>query len=161
MSKEGGSLSAEQNQKIEGALTTYVEEAGIKTALLVDPDGHLVCKAGETDTIDPVSFGALISANFASTQQIAGQMGEKEFDTFFVQGNEQGLYLNAVGDSAILVSIFARSTTLGMVKVFAQKTVKDLTAAFAAGGAQEEGGLSIGGGFADSALAELDKVLGG
>ena len=163
MSKEGGSLSSEQVQKIEQALTGYVEEAGIKTALLVDPDGHLVTKAGVTDSIDPVSFGALISANFASTQQIAGQMGEKEFDSFFVQGSEQDLYLHAVSDRAILVSIFARTTTLGMVKVFAEKTVKDLVASFAAAGGDgdDDAGLSVGGGFADSALAELDKVLGG
>lgn len=160
MSKEGGALSSEQAKAIEQTLTGYLGESGIKTVLLVDPDGHLVSQAGSADKIDPVAFGALISANFASTQQIASQMDEREFDAFFIQGKEQNLYLHAVEDRAILVSIFLRTTTLGMVKVFAEKTVKQLTEALAAGGEGKEG-MSVGSGFADSALAELDKVLGG
>ncbi len=161
MAKPGSSLSSEQTQRIEKALATYVEVAGLKTVLLVDPDGHLVNQAGVTDSIDPVSFGALVSANFASTQQIAGQMGESEFDAFYIQGKANDLYLHAVGDIVILVSIFPKSTTLGMVKVFAEKTVKELTEVYSAGGGADEEGMSVGGGFADSALAELDKVLGG
>ena len=163
MAKAVGSLSSEQTQQIEQSLAGYVEEAGLKTVLLVDPDGHLVNQAGAADAIDPVSFGALVSANFASTQQIAGQMGEAEFDAFYIQGKQQDLYLHAVDESAILVSIFPKSTTLGMVKVFAEKTIQTLSETFAAagegGGADE--GMSVSGGFADSALAELDKVLGG
>lgn len=160
MGKEGGALSSEQIKTIEDALATYLKESGIKTVLLVDPDGHLVSQAGQAEKIDPVAFGALVSANFASTQQIASQMGEEEFDAFFIQGKEQDLYLNAVGDRAIMVSIFPRTTTLGMVKVFAEKTVKAIGDAYAAAGGGDEG-MSVGGGFADSALAELDKVLGG
>jgi len=156
----GKQLSSEQAKLIEEALAGYLNEAGIKTALLVDPDGHLVSRAGEADKIDPVAFGALVSANFASTQQIASQMGEPEFDAFFIQGKERDLYLHAVDDRAILVSIFLRTTTLGMVKVLAEKTVKQLGQTLSAGGEAKEG-LSVGGGFADSALAELDKVLGG
>lgn len=159
MRKEGGALSSEQTQHIEEALANYLKEAGIKTVLLVDPDGHLISQAGNMDAIDPVAFGALVSANFASTQQIASQMGEREFDAFFIQGKEQNLYLSDVEDRAILVSIFLHTTTLGMVKVFAEKAVKQVTETLAAGG--QEGGMSVGGGFADSALAELDKVLGG
>lgn len=156
-----GRLSSEQTQQIEQNLATYVEEAGLKTVLLVDPDGHLVNQAGNADGIDAVSFGALVSANFASTQQIAGQMGEEEFDAFYIQGKEQDLYIHAVGEIAILVSIFPKSTTLGMVKVFAEKSVKSLSEIFAAGGGGDDEGMSVGGGFTDSALAELDKVLGG
>ena len=161
MNKQGGSLSAEQMQTIESVLAGYVKDAGIKTVLLVDPDGHLVCQSGAMDTIDPVSFGALVSANFASTQQIAGQMGEKEFNAFYIQGKEKDLYVSAVEDKAILVSIFARGTTVGMVKIFAEKTVKEISANLVPGEGGDQKGLSVGGGFADSALAELDKVLGG
>jgi len=160
MSKAGTALSSEQVQQIERALASYVEEAGVKTVLLVDPDGHLISMCGEPGAIDPVAFGALISANFASTQQIATQMGEKEFDAFFIQGKDQDLYLRSVSSHAVLVSIFARTTTLGMVKVFAERTAKTLVDVLATSGGEQEG-LSIGGGFADSALAELDKVLGG
>jgi hypothetical protein len=66
-----------------------------------------------------------------------------------------------VEDKAILVSIFARGTTVGMVKIFAEKTVKEISANLVPGEGGDQKGLSVGGGFADSALAELDKVLGG
>lgn len=160
MAKSSSSLSEEQTQRIESALTGYVSTAGLKTVLLVDPDGHLVNQSGQSDSIDPVSFGALVSANFASTQQIAGQMGEGEFEAFYIQGKEHDLYIHAVSDIVILVSIFPKNTTLGMVKVFAEKTVKELIEVYSLEGGSDEG-MSVGGGFADSALAELDKVLGG
>ncbi len=159
MSTASGSLSAEQNQRLEEILGTYVEEGAISTALLVDHDGHLISQWGEASSVEPVSFGALVSANFASTQQIATQMGETEFSAFFIQGNQKDLYIHAVGDSAVLVSIFPNTTKLGMVKVFAEKTVKDLAETLAAGGGGE--GMSVGGGFADTALEELDTILGG
>jgi|SaaInl4_150m_RNA_FD_contig_91_17591_length_2056_multi_3_in_0_out_0_2 predicted regulator of Ras-like GTPase activity (Roadblock/LC7/MglB family) len=162
MAKEVGSLSLEQTQQIEQALKGYVDDVGVTTVLLVDRDGHLVTEAGVTDAIDPVSFGALISANFASTQQIAGQMGEENFDAFYIQGHERDLYLSAVQEIAILVSIFPKEVTLGMVKVFAEKVVQVLCDTYAAAAeSTDDEGMSVGGGFADSALAELDKVLGG
>ena len=159
MSRGPGSLSAEQNKRIEETLAELLAEGGARTALLVDPDGHLVSQSGDTSKVDPVSFGALISANFASTQQIATQVGEKEFNTFYIQGSQHYIYVQAVEDFAVLVSIFENSTTLGMAKVFAEKSVKGLGEILAAGGDDE--GLSVGGGYADSALAELDTILGG
>lgn len=162
MNSQGGSLSAEQMQTIENDLAAYVRDAGIKVVLLVDPDGHLICQSGELPTIDPVSFGALVSANFASTQQIAWQMSEEEFNAFYIQGKAQDLFVNAVEDRAILVSIFARGTTVGMVKIFAEKAVRVLaTSLIPAASDGKAQSMNVGGGFADSALAELDKVLGG
>ena len=159
MSTSSGSLSAEQNQRLEEILASYLKEAGIATALLVDHDGHLISQTGESSTVEPVSFGALVSANFASTQQIASQMGEAEFRAFFIQGEAKDLYIHAVGDTAVLVSVFENTTKLGMVKVFAEKAVTELADTLAAGGGGE--GMSVGGGFADSALDELDTILGG
>lgn len=156
-----GRLTADQVQHIEKSLAAYTGEAGLTAVLLVDPDGHLVSHAGNPAGIDAVSFGALVSANFASTQQIAGQMGEEEFDAFFIQGKNASLFIHAVGVVAILVSIFPKATTVGLVKVFAEKTVKILTEIFSAADDETDAGMSVSGGFTDSALAELDKVLGG
>jgi len=158
MSKPGGSLSVEQAKRIDGALAEFISE-GAKTALLVDRDGHLITQSGDSGSIDGESFGALISANFASTQQIATQIGEKEFNTFYIQGATRYVYVEAVGDAAVMVSVFENSTKLGMAKVFASKTSKSLADILAEGG--EDEGMNVGGGFADSALAELDTILGG
>ena len=159
MAITGGSLSAEQNKQIEETIGSYLTEGDLQTVLFVASDGHLINQTGNTEFVNPEEIGSLISANFASTQAIASKMGETEFKAFFIQGDSRDLYIHSVSDAAILVTFFDKTTTLGMVKVFAERTVKALEGIMAAGGGDE--GMSVGGGFADSALEELDTILGG
>jgi predicted regulator of Ras-like GTPase activity (Roadblock/LC7/MglB family) len=115
---------------INEKLSNLLASSSALTVMLIDRAGQLITSAGDTSKIDLASFGSLSAADFAATGQLAALIGEREFATLFHQGERQNIYVSLVGTRVILVVLFDRRTTLGLVRVRVSQAVKELAAVF-------------------------------
>lgn len=103
--------------------------AGVRTAMLIDSAGNIivnVTRDGCTEEIDAMSLAALTAASLAATTQIAQIIGEEDFSILFHKGENTNIHFSRAGDNLILVSIFGRNVSLGLVRC----RVEELSGAF-------------------------------
>jgi predicted regulator of Ras-like GTPase activity (Roadblock/LC7/MglB family) len=127
---------------VSGLCENFVRQSGAACALLVGQDGMLLHKSVSVADLDVDSLSALSAGAFASTREMAGLIGEADFDVVMQQGRRNHLQLIRVGDCAILVAVFDDRTTAGMVRLHGQRVARRLARLLAeteAGGGPEEG----------------------
>ena len=148
--------------KVDEILAEFLEVSAAKCALLVDKEGHMVTKRGNTSSFDLDTICALVAGSFAATKEMARLLGETEFSVLFHQGKRDNIQLTLVGDSTLLTVIFDEKTTLGMVRLYATEAAEQLNDIFQrrrvnSGRGGDEG---IDEGFHADAQDKLDDVFG-
>jgi len=141
----------------------FLELSGSTCAMLVDKEGHLIVKQGDTESFDIDTISALVAGSFAATREIAKMLGEEEFSVMFQQGRRDSIQLSLVGQRALFVVVFNEQTTVGMVRLYADQAVKKLAqlvdsieARNQTAGREEE---TLGEDFDDSAKNKLDSFF--
>jgi predicted regulator of Ras-like GTPase activity (Roadblock/LC7/MglB family) len=149
--------------RFDGELDGFLELSGARSALLIDREGHLVTRRGETVQSSLESISALIAGSFAATREMARLLGEPHFTTLFHQGARDSIQVSLVGDTALFATVFDGRTNLGLVRYYATETAQRLEGimgemkAKAATGAPGSDQLSSD--FSSSASAALDKLF--
>jgi len=142
------------------SLTVFLKNANAQCALLVDKDGHLVTKEGESSTYDMDTISALVAGSFAATKQMAKLLGEEEFALMFHQGKKDNIQLSLVGERTILAVIFDDRTTLGMVRLYSSQVSSKLGQIFTDISARKSEGEKISQEFGQAAKGKLDDIFG-
>ena len=152
----------EDIRTINRILREFLKLSNAKCALLVDKEGHMITKQGVTRSFDMDTISALVAGSFAATKEMARVLGEDEFSILFHQGKTDNIQLSLVGNRTLLTVIFDDSTTIGMVRLYANETSKRLMEVFekAKTKAEPPPGEEIDEGFSNSARSRLDDVLG-
>ena len=150
----------EDIEKIEKILGQFLKSANAKCALLVDKDGHLVTKQGDSGTYDMDTISALVAGSFAATKQMAKLLGEEEFSIMFHQGKKDNIQLSLVGERTILAVIFDDKTTLGMVRLYASQVSSKLAELFSEIADRKSEGEKISQEFGQAAKGKLDDIFG-
>jgi len=152
----------EDIRTINRVLREFLKLSNARCALLVDKEGHLITKQGVTRSFDMDTISALVAGSFAATKEMARVLGEDEFSILFHQGKTDNIQLSLVGNRTLLTVIFDDSTTIGMVRLYANETSKRLMEVFDKAMATTEAppGEEIDEGFSESARSRLDDVLG-
>lgn len=114
----------------------FIRRSGAICALLVGQDGMPLHRCGSLVDLDVDSLSALSAGTFASTREMAGLIGESDFDVVIQQGRRHHLQVIRAGDCAILVVVFDDRTTAAMVRLHGQRLTRRLGRLLAAG---EEG----------------------
>ena len=109
-------------QKLNAEIDTFLELSKSRCVLLVDRDGHLVTRRGESVKSAEDTISALIAGSFAATREMARIMGENEFAILFHQGSRDSIQLQLIGERTLLATLFDGRTNLGMVRFYAQET---------------------------------------
>jgi len=151
----------EDMERIEKVLDLFLQSANAKCSLLVDKDGHLVTKRGESSSYDMDTISALVAGSFAATKQMAKLLGEEEFSVMFHQGKNDNIQLSLVGDRTILAVIFGEKTTLGMVRLYANQASGKLGQLFRESRERKTAGEKISQDFGKAAKGKLDDLFGG
>jgi len=160
MSEDALIIYEEETAQIESLMSKMLKGAEAKCALLVDKDGHLITRQGFTHSLDTTALAALLAGSFASTKEIARLVGEPEFSVLFHQGKKDHIHMSLVGERSILVVVFDDRTTIGMVRLYAKETARELAKIFEkimANTAVSDTGIS--GDFADMAQDKLDDIF--
>jgi len=112
------------------AINTIMKEllsnSNSASVLLLDKTGQLISSVGEEPDFDMHSFASLCAADFEANAQLAKLIGEKDFSTLYHQGSNESMYLARVEKDIILVVLFDKRTTLGLVRLRVKKAVDNL-----------------------------------
>jgi len=112
------------------AINTTLQElnknSNATSIILLDKTGQLISSVGEEPRFDMHSFASLCAADFEANAQLAKLIGEKDFSTLYHQGSNESMYLARVEKDIILVVLFDKKTTLGLVRLRTKKAVENL-----------------------------------
>jgi predicted regulator of Ras-like GTPase activity (Roadblock/LC7/MglB family) len=121
-------LREPEYESLLSALRKLLVDASAKVAFLVDKDGTLLASAGDAVGFDTTSLASLAAGNIAATGGLANLIGEKEFSILFHEGERDNMHLSVVAERLILVVVFDRRSSVGLVRL----RVRQATARFAA-----------------------------
>jgi predicted regulator of Ras-like GTPase activity (Roadblock/LC7/MglB family) len=111
---------------INTILQELLKNSNSASVLLLDKTGQLISSLGEPPQFDMHSFASLCAADFEANAQLAVLIGEKDFSTLYHQGSNESMYLARVENNIILVILFDKRTTLGLVRLRAKKALDNL-----------------------------------
>ena len=109
-------------ERLNAEIDTFLELSKARCVLLVDRDGHLVTRRGESVRNHEETISALIAGSFAATREMARLLGENEFAILFHQGKRDSIQLQLIGERTLMAALFDGRTNLGMVRFYAQET---------------------------------------
>jgi predicted regulator of Ras-like GTPase activity (Roadblock/LC7/MglB family) len=147
-------------ESLDSELDAFLELSKAKSALLIDREGHLVTRRGEPIRSSLDSVSALIAGSFAATRELASLMGEDEFAVLHHQGATSSIQIQAVGSRTLLAVIFDGRTNLGLVRFYAQESVRrvqEVLDSVESGSRSRSADLDPN--FSASAEAALDKLF--
>lgn len=126
MVKGNWALFEEDFWSINQILQTLSRSASARSVMLIDKTGQLINSIGEPPGFDVTSFSSLAAADFAANAQLAEMVGEKDFATLVHQGTNESLYLSLIANRVILVVLFDKKTSLGLVRLKARRAGEEL-----------------------------------
>ncbi len=120
----------EEFQEINAVIERLLKEANARVIFLVDKNGQLISGVGETERFDTTSLASLTAGNIAATGGLAKLIGEKEFSILFHEGEKDNLHISIVGGRVILVVLFDKHSSLGLVRLRVKKSSEERSAIF-------------------------------
>jgi len=119
-------LSKEAVNSIIAIIDEDLLRAGADCVLLVDRSGNLIVNRGDPANLDVVALAALSAANFGATAEIAKLSGEDDFTLLFHKGKNENIHFTKVGKGFILITLFGRDVSLGVIRLKTAKVTEDL-----------------------------------
>jgi len=147
-------LSPEQGRHLTTAVEALSVQAEACAALLTDQAGNVLAGTPYGDDSTVQAVGALGAGSFAATRELASLTGETAFDSISHQGAETGIYVKTLDGIFLLMVIFDRATTLGLVKLYTDRAIAELSPLL-----HEISGQSIGDAAGTSVKFKLQEGL--
>jgi predicted regulator of Ras-like GTPase activity (Roadblock/LC7/MglB family) len=110
-------------RRIKAILDSLLQDLRADLALLVSQSGQPIVISESQMKFDYVSLASLAAANMAATDGLANLVGEGEFSVLVHQGRSRSLYISDLRQKFSLVLVFNGSTSLGLVRYKAKKTM--------------------------------------
>jgi predicted regulator of Ras-like GTPase activity (Roadblock/LC7/MglB family) len=129
----------EEFRQIQGIIDTLVQSANASVAFIIDKNGQLIAAGGDASQIDTTSLASLTAGNIAATGGMAKLLRENEFATQFHEGENANIHIQLVDNRVILVVIFDKKTSLGLVRLRVKKSTEQLVVIFQALAAKASG----------------------
>ena len=144
MSRDNFILREPEYEALLSILRKLLTDAYAKVVFLVDKNGVLLASAGDAVGFDTTSLASLAAGNIAATGGLANLIGEKEFSILFHEGERDNMHISVVAERLILVIVFDRRSSVGLVRLRVRQASARLTAVMAvalAAGDPETGGV--------------------
>jgi predicted regulator of Ras-like GTPase activity (Roadblock/LC7/MglB family) len=126
MVKGNWALFEEDFWSMNSILQTLMRSANSRSVMLIDKTGQMISNVGPPPDFDVTSFSSLAAADFGANAELAKMVGEKDFATLVHQGQDESLYLSMIANRVILVVLFDKKTSLGLVRLKAKRAGDDL-----------------------------------
>ncbi len=116
-----------QLKAIDKVICTDLIEAGIDYVIFMDMAGNTIAKHDNgKNRLDSVAFAALAAGNFAAVDAMAKLVGESEFSLLFHKGEKSSIHFNKVDDDTILITMFTKNISLGLVRLKVSEAIKQI-----------------------------------
>lgn len=113
---------------INNVLDDLLASSKSRNVILIDRTGQLVTQCGPDVEFDLTSFASLCAADFEANYQLARLIGEDDFSSLFHQGARDSMYLAKINRGVVLVVLFNKDATLGLVRLRVKRAVTELDA---------------------------------
>lgn len=121
-------LGEEEAAQLDQALLRYVEDTGVRAAVLMGRGGTLITSAGDSTGISLDSVCALAAGAFASSEALAKLAGEETFSSIYHQGVRAHVYVALVEPQHLLLSLFDYNASAPLVRLQARVTAEAIVA---------------------------------
>lgn len=144
---------------VEEPLRRFVDEARVLFALLIHPSGQVLGQHGFTRAVDVMSACALAAAIHASGEALGRELDSAPFGELHHGGELRQLFLARTATprgELVLLSVFDRATSLGLVRVY----FEELRAALAAAAPSGAAGAALAANFEQELNRSLAALFG-
>ena len=131
MSQGNFILREPEYEALLSILRKLLADASAKVVFLVDKNGTLLASIGDAVGFDTTSLASLAAGNIAATGGLANLIGEKEFSILFHEGERDNMHLSVVAERLILVVVFDRRSSVGLVRLRVRQATARLAAVMA------------------------------
>ena len=156
MSQGNFILREPEYEALLSILRKLLVDASAKVVFLVDKNGTLLASAGDAVGFDTTSLASLAAGNIAATGGLANLIGEKEFSILFHEGERDNMHLSVVAERLILVIVFDRRSSVGLVRLRVRQATARLTAVMAVAVAASDAELA---GVEDLTEADIESLF--
>ena len=116
-----------QLKAIDKVIWADLIEDGIDYVIFMDMAGNTIAKHDNgKNSLDSVAFAALAAGNFAAVDAMAKLVGESEFSVLFHKGKKSSIHFNKVNDDTILITMFTKDISLGLVRLKVNEAIKQI-----------------------------------
>lgn len=122
----------EELQQIQAIADKLQQDSRSQTILIVDKNGQMIAASGVGGDLDTTSLSSLVAGNVAATGGIAKLIEEEEFTGQFHEGKDISIHMTLVARRIILVVLFDKNTTHGLVRLRVKKASEELGKVFEA-----------------------------
>lgn len=123
-------LTAENLHPIRSIMSQLSQELGPQCVLLTDRAGMVLVEVGTTDRLPVMILLPLLSTSFASSGEVARQLGEEDATTLYIhEGVNYDLYCFDIAQNFLLVLVFNKkvaSSKIGAVWVNTKRAIREL-----------------------------------
>lgn len=160
MGTESTVLLKEDVEQLTALCAQLHRDSNSKTVVLIDKSGQYIASSGAITGLDLTSLASLTAGNMAATSGLAELIGEADFPNVFHEGQRESMHLSLVSDRAILVVVFDRRTSLGLVRLRVKKMTDSMAKVFETV-SQRSVGSAGQNPLADMTDDDLDKLFDG
>jgi len=121
-------LTIEDVANLDGVLGNFLAKAEADLTVVIDRGGNVISQFGDMNVMDVTIIAALAAGSFAATKELARRIGEVEFNALYHQGNGNHIFMNSVDDDTIMITVFGRRTTVGLVRFYSASTAQGVSA---------------------------------
>ncbi len=121
-------LTIEDVATLDGVLAEFLKKAEADLTVVIDRGGNVISQCGDISVMDVTIIAALAAGSFAATRELARRIGEVEFNALYHQGNGSHMFMNSVDDDTIMITVFGRKTTVGLVRFYSSSTAQAVAA---------------------------------
>jgi len=115
-------LTIENVASLDGILADFLKKADADLTVVIDRGGNVISQFGDVLALDVTIIAALAAGSFAATRELARRIGEVEFNALYHQGDGSHIFMNSVDDNTIMITVFGRRTTVGLVRFYSAAT---------------------------------------
>jgi predicted regulator of Ras-like GTPase activity (Roadblock/LC7/MglB family) len=156
---------AQDTDRINAALLAFVKKSNAQSVVVIDQEGHMVARQGFRQAgTDPSALAALVAGSFASTRQVAKQLGESEFRIMAHQGPQQSIHITLIGERTLQVAVFSSAVKPGMIQVLCGELAKQLDTILVDAAQRQDSpdaaAPALATGFSDEMKGKLDSLFG-
>jgi predicted regulator of Ras-like GTPase activity (Roadblock/LC7/MglB family) len=119
-----------QLDTIDHLIRVNLIESGLDHVIFIDLAGNAIAKHDNgKSSLDSTAFAALAAGNFAAVDAMAKLVGETEFSLLFHKGEKASIHFSKVTEDTILISMFNKEISLGLVRLKVAETIDGINKA--------------------------------
>ncbi|MDA8133531.1 MAG: roadblock/LC7 domain-containing protein [Desulfobacteraceae bacterium] len=116
-----------QLDAVDSAIIGHLIESGVDHVIFMDMAGNTIAKHHNGKSrLDATAFAALAAGNFAAVDAMAKLVGESEFSLLFHKGEKSSIHFSKVNEDTLLITMFNKDISLGLVRLKVAETVNDI-----------------------------------